>query len=45
MKKLLCITMLIALAACSNKPETLKSPCVGIENSPCDRMPINQGVA
>lgn len=45
MKKLICITLLLALAACSNKPDTLKSPCVGIEKSPCVRMPINEGVA
>lgn len=45
MKKLLCIAIVLAVSACSGKPETLKSPCVGIENSPCVRMPINEGVA
>lgn len=45
MKKILCITVLLMAAACTSKPETLKSPCVGIENSPCVRMPINEGVA
>lgn len=32
---------LLLLAACSNKQEDLKSPCVGAEGSPCDRRPVN----
>ena len=35
------ITVLISLSACGNTPE-LKSPCVGAENSPCDRRVPNQ---
>lgn len=33
---------LVLLAACSNKVEDLKSPCVGAEGSPCDRRPVNE---
>ncbi len=40
---LLCI-MLTVLTACSNEVIDLKSPCVGAENSPCDRRPVNDGV-
>lgn len=44
MKKLLLVAVVLsALSACSNKTEDLKSPCVGGENSPCDRRsPSNQ---
>lgn len=38
MKKLLLVAVIFsALSACSNKTEDLKSPCVGADNSPCDR--------
>jgi hypothetical protein len=33
--------MLLVLASCANKQPDLKSPCVGAENSPCDRRPVN----
>jgi hypothetical protein len=37
MKNLFLIAVtLFALAACSNAPEELKTPCVGAPNSPCD---------
>lgn len=32
----------LAVAGCSNKVPDLKSPCVGAEESPCDRRPVNQ---
>jgi hypothetical protein len=32
---------LCLLAGCSNRPEDLKSPCVGAEGSPCDPRPVN----
>ncbi len=36
MKHLFLIALaLIALSACTTKTEDLKSPCVGIEGSPC----------
>jgi hypothetical protein len=33
--------LLVMLTACSNKTPDLKSPCVGAEDSPCDRRPVN----
>ena len=33
------------LFSCSRKEEDLKSPCVGLENSPCGpRVPLNKGL-
>lgn len=29
------------LGACSNPVEDLKSPCVGADDSPCVRRPVN----
>ena len=43
MKYAVCILALLALAACeSEKVEVLKSPCVGLEDSPCGpKRPAN----
>lgn len=42
MKKLMLIAMaVIAIAGCSNKTPDLKSPCVGADDSPCVRRPVN----
>lgn len=42
MKYVLLIVALLPLAACSTKLEVLKSPCVGIEDSPCGpKRPVN----
>ncbi len=44
MKKLFTlVTILLFLASCSSKvQEDLKSPCVGLEDSPCGpRKPVN----
>lgn len=44
MKNMILISVMLALAACSNKTPDLKSPCVGAEESPCvKRAPANQG--
>jgi hypothetical protein len=44
MAKLMLIGIMVTmLAACSNKAPDLKSPCVGIDDSPCERRPVNQG--
>lgn len=43
-KLLLVAVVLSALSACSNPQPDLKSPCVGAENSPCDRRPVNNNV-
>jgi len=32
---------LLMLPACSNKEPDLKSPCVGTDDSPCVRRPVN----
>lgn len=33
----------LALTGCSKPKQDLKSPCVGIEGSPCgDRYPVNE---
>jgi len=32
---------LMLLPACSQKQEDLKSPCVGTDDSPCARRPVN----
>lgn len=32
---------LTLLPACSNKEPDLKSPCVGTDDSPCVRRPVN----
>jgi hypothetical protein len=38
MRKIFVVLALpLLLAACEQKHEDLKSPCVGAENSPCDR--------
>lgn len=35
-KLMVCIALLASLSACSSEKQTvLKSPCVGIEGSPC----------
>lgn len=42
MTRLVLIGVLLAvLSGCSNRVTDLKSPCVGAENSPCDRRPVN----
>ncbi len=43
MKKIALILMIASVAqGCSSKPPApLKSPCVGIQGSPCSRTPIN----
>jgi hypothetical protein len=33
--------LLAILSGCSNRVEDLKSPCVGADNSPCARRPVN----
>ena len=43
-KLLLVAVVLSALSACSSPHEDLKSPCVGAEDSPCDRRPVNNNV-
>lgn len=45
MKAILITTILLLVTGCASKHEDIKSPCVGIEKSPCVRMPINEGVA
>jgi hypothetical protein len=43
MARLILIGALLAtLSACSSRIEDLKSPCVGAENSPCARRPVNE---
>jgi hypothetical protein len=32
---------LLLLPACSSKEPDMKSPCVGADNSPCARRPVN----
>lgn len=44
MKKIALIVVLLTLSACDQMYEDLKSPCVGIEKSPCARQPINEGI-
>jgi hypothetical protein len=43
MRILCCLCLLIAVSACNNgKTEILKSPCVGLEGSPCGpKRPLN----
>ena len=42
MRKWLLVSLaLIVLPACSNKQPDLKSPCVGTDDSPCVRRPVN----
>lgn len=43
MKKIALVLMIASVAqACASKPPApLKSPCVGIQGSPCARTPIN----
>ncbi len=31
----------LTATACSNKVEDLKSPCVSMQDGPCDRRPVN----
>lgn len=46
MNKIIALTLLLSLCACATtKHDTLKSPCVGADKSPCVRKPINEGVA
>lgn len=33
--------LLVMLQACSGQEPDLKSPCVGGDNSPCARRPVN----
>lgn len=44
MKYAMCILALLALSACeSEKVEVLKSPCVGLDDSPCGpKRPVNE---
>lgn len=44
MRTVIALTLLILAAACSHQA-VKKSPCVGIEKSPCARMPVNEGIA
>ncbi len=45
MKKLLSIIFIsLLVSSCNNEPETLKSPCVGGEGSPCVKRPANMTV-
>lgn len=38
---MLCVCMLM-LAACTREPKDLKSPCVGVDESPCGpKRPVN----
>jgi uncharacterized lipoprotein YajG len=39
MKVLILTLSLVFLAGCA-APTTLKSPCVGVSGSPCDRTPL-----
>lgn len=41
MRILMLAVMLCALGACSNPVPDLKSPCVGTDDSPCVRRPVN----
>ncbi len=42
MKKIIVIACLLALAGCNKDREDLKSPCVGLEDSPCgDKHHVN----
>lgn len=43
MRLLICMMVVVAgLSACSNEPPNLKSPCVGLEDSPCGpKRPAN----
>lgn len=43
MRMLMFVAVLGALSACSNPVPDLKSPCVGTDDSPCVRRPVNQG--
>lgn len=40
-RKVLIISMLFVLAACSAPYPDLTSPCVGGNGSPCERRPVN----
>ena len=40
-KLLLIAVVLTTLSSCTNPRPDLKSPCVGAEDSPCDRRPVN----
>lgn len=43
MRIILVITALFFAAACTQKQPELKSPCVGLEDSPCGkRIPANE---
>ena len=33
--------VLLAVTACSNPTPDMKSPCVGTDDSPCVRRPVN----
>lgn len=38
---LMLVLALTVVAGCSKKREDLRSPCVGAENSPCTKRPVN----
>ncbi|MCP5361755.1 MAG: hypothetical protein H6908_03840 [Hyphomicrobiales bacterium] len=45
MKKIVFILLIAIMAqGCQKKQPELKSPCVGAENSPCDRRPVNSSM-
>lgn len=41
LKRLSFIALVLAVAACSGRSEDLRSPCAGIDGSPCVRRPVN----
>lgn len=43
MKKLslLMFLFVVLMAGCTKEPREVKSPCVGIEGSPCERRSVN----
>lgn len=41
LRNLFAIVMMGLLVACSLPKTDLKSPCAGIDGSPCERRPVN----
>jgi len=42
MKRFIALGMIIlAISACTSREPDLKSPCVGTDDSPCVRRPVN----
>ena len=39
--KFLFTVILLGISACSSPPKELKSPCVGLEDSPCGKRSAN----